>query len=445
MVTDTAQGGQFVYQINVCRSLVPSTSDPCNVTAGACQSNADGSSAHSLGMAAEPDVSADGTLFLRYTGGDLCHGKYNRQLYVELTCPRDGAGNAITGVMDPPRFLSESSQCEYRFSWRTSAACPLHAPIAGTGCRVTDNLGDTYDLTSLMSTTDYTVTVSPFTYKLSICGEVSESGVCAHAAACQIEGTTMKRMGMPGPLQATSSGLRLEYRNGTQCHNGQYQRSTVIEFQCNQAVTNPQLQFVSEQANCSYTFFMETPAACYHNSQMSCAYVDSYDLASRLSDLLTVFCFRYHDMGTGNSYDLSSLMRSSENWIGVSDTSTVSNDATYMINVCRDLVTSSASPLPTACVGSPACQVQPGGGDAFPLGSSANGSFSVSSTGNLMLTYDGGQPCSNGQPRRTKIEFVCASVDGTIGHPVIVGEESHCVYADPPFPVLPKVTRGLTV
>jgi insulin-like growth factor 2 receptor len=238
--------------------------------------NADGTGPHSLGMASEPDVANDGTLFLRYSGGDVCHGKYNRQLYVELICPRDGAGLAIWGVMDPPQFLSETSDCEYRFSWRTSAACPVGEAIPPVGefCRITDNEGNTYDLSSLSQ--DFDVVESPFTYKVHICGDVSEGGQCASSGACQVgDGNVLKGMGRVTPLQSTPSGLRLEYLNGTLCHDAAYQRSTVIEFQCNEAVTaNPVLKFVTEHANCSYTFFMETALACPRDvTPMTCAYV----------------------------------------------------------------------------------------------------------------------------------------------------------------------------
>ena len=44
--------------------------------------------AHSLGLVSQPHY-ADGTLFLRYSGGDDCHatapgGPYQRQLYVNM-------------------------------------------------------------------------------------------------------------------------------------------------------------------------------------------------------------------------------------------------------------------------------------------------------------------------------------------------------------------------
>ena len=64
-------------------------------------------------------------------GENICHSKYERKVEIDFQC---GTG------LGAPVFVSEETNCLYRFEWRTELACEDHAilPSAGNG-------GDTDD------------------------------------------------------------------------------------------------------------------------------------------------------------------------------------------------------------------------------------------------------------------------------------------------------------
>lgn len=206
-------------------------------------------------------------------------------------------------------------------------------------------------------------------------------GLCAHNAACQVDGTNYKGLGILQPLEVSSEGVRVVYTNGTKCHNAQFQRSTVIDFRCDRDAVEPQLHYVTEHDNCSYVFYMDTALAC-PPQQAQCTYTDP---------------------ATQTLYDLSPLTKASENWIGVSSLSDddgggEDEEYAYFINVCRDLVPDST--LPAECQGSPVCQAAAAGGVAHPLGRVSNFSWSTTDNGNVAITYSGGPTCSDGAVAR---------------------------------------------
>lgn len=410
--TVTPEGSaNAVYEINLCRPVVPAAGMTCNRTAGACQLNAVGSHM-SLGQAQPPQIAEDGSLYVEYYGGDACHnGNYHRALRINFECPRDSQNNPLAGVMGSPTFESENEQCRYFFNWRTSAACPLGTTTADANdCKVTSAEGQVFDLNDLKTYGDFDVHAGDFTYKVGICTDVSEGDECHLQAACQIAADgSKKKLGILQPLTITGNSLRLHYVNGTNCHDSQFKRETIIDFRCNRRLDNtegnsPQLTFVTENGNCSYEFVMETALACVAEA-VECSYTDP---------------------STQSNYDLSALQRTDANWIaaiGSTDESASVTDYSYYINVCRNLV-----PIDNAgeCTGGSACQVS-NIGEGNHIASVASSMNMTVEHGKLIARYGGGESCSTGE-RRIIIEFECDADSGNMGRPVFVGEESHCAY-----------------
>ena len=86
----------------------------------------------------------DGTLQLKYVGGDDCHNKkYNRTTIMYFICDHNPGPNYV------PRYLKEDFDCTYMFEWRTHLAC---MPFKPGQCSIDDDDGNSYDLTQLTRT-----------------------------------------------------------------------------------------------------------------------------------------------------------------------------------------------------------------------------------------------------------------------------------------------------
>ena len=56
----------------------------------------------------------ENVLELVYSGGDVCHGKYERSTVITFVCNKTDGG---------PKFQYESEECAYNFQWKTPHAC----------------------------------------------------------------------------------------------------------------------------------------------------------------------------------------------------------------------------------------------------------------------------------------------------------------------------------
>eukprot|EP00040_Diaphanoeca_grandis_P029481 m.172769 g.172769 ORF g.172769 m.172769 type:complete len:2666 (-) comp31700_c1_seq1:1066-9063(-) len=397
-----------LYEMNVCRALVPSLTSKCNHTAGACQKNSDGSQ-KSLGFVTEPKFNDEGKLVLEYKGGDLCHGGlFARALLVEFECPRDGAGYALSGVTDSPVFVAETDDCTYKFSWRTSAACAVDetfVPVKPTSCEiVSPTTGQAVDLTPLSGTSFKTESADKnFKYEMQFCGSVvGLSGECSQVGACQTDKDGVsKSLGKTTGLSWSSSGVREDFSGGSRCHEGNYKRTATVDFRCDPTITSAsasRLEFISEHDDCTYEFVLHTKVAC-SDQPIDCT---------------------YDDIDTGVKYDLSPLRKSDTNWVATGE----HEEYWYEINVCRGLIPNPAWTEKTSdrCTGASACQVSQTA--AKSVGGTTFSSLKKEN-GNLVLRYFNGTVCSNDAQRETLIEFVCGK---DVGRPMFVGEVSKCQY-----------------
>lgn len=80
----------------------------------------------------------DGSLYLKYSEGDMCHhNQRNRSVLINFECDR--TANVSTAV---PRYLREDD-CDYSFEWPTPLACePQELECVAAGGK--------YDLTPLL-------------------------------------------------------------------------------------------------------------------------------------------------------------------------------------------------------------------------------------------------------------------------------------------------------
>ncbi|XP_041350855.1 cation-independent mannose-6-phosphate receptor-like [Gigantopelta aegis] len=221
------------YLINVCRPVVQTASNTScpGGPVGACQVG--GSHSFSMGyIQSKPTVAVDGTITLRYRGGDACHvgtpKEAARSTRIDFIC---------SSSEHEPVFMGETEVCEYLFNWKTPSACPQQRPSV---------------------------------YRL---GE----GQCPRK---------------PNDKLVYDAGeITLTYTEGkSKCH-GKYNRTTVITFVCDHSSDGkdgPHL--LAEHSDCTYQFEWPTNHACPPYKVTDCSIIDKdgkhYDLSqlSRSSD-----------------------------------------------------------------------------------------------------------------------------------------------------------------
>lgn len=382
----------FNFYINVCRPLVPAEiddgelSETCRGSA-VCQMVGD-NKAYSAGYAAhEPQFSADGDVILHYslpnTYPSKCHQQFTRSASIQFTCKLGTLGN--------PVFVGETDECEYQFLWETSVVCD-YKEEKGDDCIVTDPDTDTiYDLTPLQGLLR-TVTVDGYKYELTVCTVKDDSlfSGCSGegVGACQSKQGASYNLGLVNNQPFfTSSGIGLEYTQGQRCHNGQFERSTFIEFVCDRNAGDGNPEFIDELDDCSYVFRWPTSHVCVEQTDFPCVLTDK----------------------EGRQYDLSPLKRLDSNWMV--DNVGQADEFVYILNVCHNIIATGAA---AKCKGNAgACQWSSDQKNYYNLGHPTEPTFI---DGKLQMYLVGGTPC-NGEPRTTVVTFKCKPPDGT-GQPL---------------------------
>ena len=377
-----------MYQINVCRSILPFTGfygTECQ-GAGACQtkpSNPAQNLYDALGQIHSPTIN-NGVITLSYTTPDrgsvhTCHTIYTRAMQITFQC--------YPGSLGTPVFLAESPSCVYSFLWQTSAACSL-TQFVGQQCKVRDpTSGLAFDLTPL-SQTDYSFTSADgtSTYTVHVCGAVTSTNACGNNAGGCVQPSTgnAQSIGLNNSALIYSDvSLELTYTSGASCPNNQ-QRSTVIQFVCNTRAGNGQPALVTDDG-CTTIVRWETAYACASRESIPCVYLDP---------------------NTGLTYDLSPLAQSASNFA----TNDSQSPAQFAVSVCHSLLPT--PPLASKCSGTTGiCE---GNGTTITnLGSVS--SLSIIN-GSLVATYLNGDVCGpNNTLSSSQIVFQCASNSTSIG------------------------------
>ncbi|XP_062610067.1 cation-independent mannose-6-phosphate receptor-like [Saccostrea cucullata] len=376
----------LTYYINVCRPINTIAGSTCpGGPVGGCQVSKSGR-AYNMGyIQSQPVVTGNGTLTLRYAGGDRCHKgqstESSRSTRINFFCsPSEHS----------PSFEGETDTCEYIFNWQTPAACNVQR-IVGENCSVSEHVyGYTFDLTGLRRTSsNYKVKAGDYLYELNVCGPLIKSSKCTDStiASCQTKpadsGFNRDAGHSSSRLVYNIGEITLTYKSGQLCH-GKYNRSTVITFVCDQSKSGQDgPSFLNETEDCTYQFVWPTSKACTP--------------------------FKVGDCGVrgpnGVQYDLSSLSLNDDNY------QTIDHMARkkYIFNVCRSLIHQRGETCP---FNSAACIVDLSEKDPkkkfHNIGEVSEQQVAFLD-GHLQLVYTNGEVCGSDQKKHvsTRILLYC--------------------------------------
>ncbi|XP_004449849.1 cation-independent mannose-6-phosphate receptor isoform X2 [Dasypus novemcinctus] len=388
-VDPSAEGGRRTFYLSVCTPL-PYIPGCHRSGVGSCLVTEDNT--WNLGVVqVSPQAAANGSLSVLYINGDKC-GDQQYSTRITLECAQ------TTGS---PMF-QRLDDCEYVFVWRTVEACPV-VRVEGDNCEVRDpRHGNLYDLKPLAAN-DTVVRAAEYTYHLRVCEKLS-SDVCPtddqskEVSSCQEKRGPLgfhKVAGLLTQKLTYENGiLKINYTGGDTCHKV-YQRSTTIFFYCDHSTQKP--VFLKETSDCSYLFEWRTQYACPPFDLTECSFKD----------------------GAGNSYDLSSLSRYSDNWEAVTSTGSTEH---YLINVCKSLAPHGGpEPCPREAA---ACLLN--GSTSMNLGRVEDGpQWNDDIT---LLKYVNGDPCPDQiRKKSTTIRFTC-SENQVNSRPMFVSAVEDCEY-----------------
>uniref|UniRef100_A0A4W5NI57 Insulin-like growth factor 2 receptor n=1 Tax=Hucho hucho TaxID=62062 RepID=A0A4W5NI57_9TELE len=258
------KSGQYQYHLSVCGGLqrgVCTHKDTGSDQVSACQVK---DSTHRIaGMASQTLSYVGDQIVLNYTGGETCHKIYQRSTEIYFSChPK----------MNPVKFIKETAECTYLFTWRTALAC---IPVQTTSCSYQDSNGSSYDLSSLALDSRNWV-VEPTTgkqerYYINVCKSLVQQGgswKCpSNAASCLKSGEHYVSLGeAESAPQWDQNILVLKYTNGEMCPGGQRNKSTIVRFKCDRDKVASRPTLITAIEECVYTFVWFTAAACPLNS-----------------------------------------------------------------------------------------------------------------------------------------------------------------------------------
>ncbi|XP_056014073.1 cation-independent mannose-6-phosphate receptor-like [Ostrea edulis] len=411
-VLDTREDySDLTYYINVCRPINAIRGSTCpGGPVGGCQMSSLGR-AYNMGyIQSQPLVTGNGTLTLRYAGGDQCHKgqptESSRSTRINFFCsPSEHS----------PTFEGETDTCEYIFNWQTPAACPIQR-IVGQNCTVSDPVyGFTFDLNSLRNTSsNYKVSAGDYMYELNVCGPLLQSSLCSDStiASCQTKPADSSFHFDAGhsssKLVYDAGEITLTYDFGHLCHN-KYNRSTVITFMCDQSKSGQEgPSFLNETEDCTYQFVWPTSMACTPFKIGDCSV-----------------------RGTnGDQFDLSSLSLNDDNYQTIDHLT----KKKYIFNVCRSLIHQKGETCP---FNSAACIVDlsvadPKKGKKFHNIGEVNEQQVLFLDGHVQLLYKNGEVCSEDPTKHTstRILLYCSkdSIDTSPTGHFLVGCEHRFVW-----------------
>ncbi|XP_069625297.1 cation-independent mannose-6-phosphate receptor [Ranitomeya imitator] len=362
---------EYKYQLKVCGGIaesVCSSKAPSGTTVSSCQIK--GNKAMLAGLTNQQLVYEDGIIMINYTGGELCHNKYQRSTLLIFHCAK---------TEGKPVFLKETPDCIYKFQWGTPLACLPFKPI---DCSFKDPLGNSYDLSPLSHYEKNwevdSLTDTNTKFRINVCRPlVPETGpaTCPNgSAACLLEGKKAISLGQLASSPRWNNGVpELQYKNGDYCPTGMRSRTTTIRFRCDMSkgISGPLL--VSNVQDCDFTFFWDTAYAC--------------PLTVRTHDEC-----RVKNPATGFEFDLSPL--SSKSGYLITDVG-----RSIWLNICSSVTNSPCQPGVGVCVSED--------GKLINAGMSQSQITYVDQV--LQLTYYGGQSCDghSSSQHSSIFTFVC--------------------------------------
>ncbi|XP_035231136.1 cation-independent mannose-6-phosphate receptor-like [Stegodyphus dumicola] len=369
------------YYVNVCGQVsYLGNLSSCGPGSSACVLGSNGKYLNIGNFTMPPiyDINSDSTR-LTYIGGSLCKGGKRWKSTIDFFC-RPGHINS-----KPILVYIDESECQYKFKWYTSEACPKGTlEVEGANCKVeADNLGINYDLTPLKHKV-YEVDFESYRFYISICETYKPTCVITPMSAESIGNFQEKKINFSSWKIEISD---LEYRNGIisssfyLCHP--FNKHAKIVFICDFSAGNGGPQFVKHDG--SYIFHWHTNVVC-SNSPIECMVQDSF------SHLI---------------YDLSLLSAYENSRVPVANKD--NKEMGIYLSVCRPL----AEPLLCDSKAA-ACMVENVGENEKAVISNLGQSSTLlvlEGPGHLILKYTNGNICTaygKNVTYSTTIHFVCA-------------------------------------
>ena len=280
--------------------------------------------------------------------------------------------------------------CQYHFTWRTRAACPITTETVEKSCKITDTAtGYTYDLTPLRTAAkDYNLTgTDGHSYWINLCGALVDSKSCSKGSAgCQKPKGSSDYFSLgtvdTQELKYLDGSIVLTYKGGSVCHHNNRPRIMELTFECDRENGSRGVPHFREESECLYRFLWPTVLACKPT---------------------TIDC-----IAEGGKYDLRPLFTTTRNWH--IQNSEVYKDRDLYMSVCQPL---NVSALSGNCPdGAAACEIYKNG-SAKGLGG-VYSDLKVVSEGLLSLTYSNGKRCADGDIGKVVTLFKCNRKQGTV-------------------------------
>ncbi|XP_067674216.1 cation-independent mannose-6-phosphate receptor-like isoform X2 [Haliotis asinina] len=376
-------GNNHDFRINVC---APVTGSGCDSNVGSCQKELVGEKrSFSAGIANSNLQFRGGFLMLNYSGGALCHGKYQRSTIINFICGH-GKGDGY------PILVDETDDCVYHFNWHTSRVCEKEVE-----CSVeTQGPSGSYkvDLSPLIKASGHHVAIamtpganSGTTYYINICRPLNpiQGKLCPPgSAACRVEGDkpplSLGHLAKGPYVDSVNGKVTLAYVNGSKCTKDPSRNITThIIFTCKAGSSQGEPKFELVADDCDYVFMWYTNLACEDN-QISAE---------------TSSC-TYNDPSTGQRYDISALNTPVPVY--------PAQGGSFYIQPCGAI----NKPQYPGCAGSSSCHVDHNTGMSY--GDARKGMFMMESREILKLLLTGGSQCVVGGMKvqaKTEILFQC--------------------------------------
>ena len=390
------------YQIKVCGSLPIMARElghysvyPCQQQTGICtfdDAEVNGTkAARSLGvMRTRPVYNEDGSISMKYEGGDTVRMKNNE------TCDLEAE---IIFRCDPdddkmPRLLA-SEECKHTLEWLTPEACPVQ-PVTSHTCTVQEpHYNHLFNMTSLHNDReDNVIKADNKTFYFNLCGELQ--GACPDADICLSSAASSVNL-------TYNTDLRMQLTSDTPCAAaGDAQNYSVdIVFLCHHDISvGAPVVLPSAGDWCHYSWEWSTSLACPPHDVRSCT-IDAPD----------------------GEVDLSVLSRPDTNY------QVPGEGGKFVLNVCRSIVHAKNISCPYH---SAACLIKTSRGQIGHenLGQVTEGLKVDPQDGNVYIQYKLGSACTNSSSKRSHIEttiyFDCAA-DVTDSLPELVSF-ADCLY-----------------
>ena len=375
-------GGEFT--INVCRSLVHTSTSHCPYAAAACFTKTVNGSADSNNLGqlnSGPMVDSDGKVYISYKLGSLCLHPSSSRAHIETIIYFECAEGRTESE---PEFV-EYDECIYIFHWETAAACPVKQKAQGN-CTVSSLMsGFTFNLNSLHKEVENYKRKGSFHHinynvEFNVCGPLINSSCPTGSGICGADGRDMGQAN--SNLTVEGEQLSLTYTGGSPCEEGSRKMETKINFICpprrnvasgNHESDGPKL--VQRNTKCDTVIEFYSDLACAN--QVHC------------------------EVATDTSvYSLTRLRLHQHNYHVKNKDPT---QGEFILNVCGPLVPADV----------PMSRCNPHGACAL-VGSRYQGLGRVQTSpymgdnGHLVIDYIEGGVCGNrGQQWKTKVIFIC--------------------------------------